>query len=428
MPEPWNSATVLPPPVTMFLCVTKFGKYIVCVHKKYIPIIRRYLSTFLINFSDLPALKNITNNIIKVLSKQSPLHKESAICSRFLYKYDKKFRNDIGYRNLRKVNTALKKYLALNLLKEIENFSSALPDAEDDDDLYLPSRQMLQYVLLRIMAFAKIMVRVSICSKQAAVFYLDRVKRGESHWMSLLPYALLSRLWSMSMVLLQHSTTWYTNLYPFLNKLQMKGLDFLPNNYALPQDLDQWLDLKHIDEFGRFEWAQKKDIDVDNTLNDDDNDLLDNILDYVNQNNENEIESDHEEEIKPILIKTEEVPLPVPNITQIDHGVALSRESFKLLLNTSKNGKEEQGPPPPPKREKQHSYKSVTNSTSLKKFIEVEEHFRNESDSKSLTSHLSLMQWHALKKSLLQLCDNPTNRKIDKKFNKIWKVKCLDYM
>uniref|UniRef100_A0A2H1V7Q4 SFRICE_004721 n=1 Tax=Spodoptera frugiperda TaxID=7108 RepID=A0A2H1V7Q4_SPOFR len=400
MPEPWNSATVLPPPVTMFLCVTKF---------------------------DLPALKNITNNIIKVLSKQSPLHKESAICSRFLYKYDKKFRNDIGYRNLRKVNTALKKYLALNLLKEIESFSSALPDAEDDD-LYLPSRQMLQYVLLRIMAFAKIMVRVSICSKQAAVFYLDRVKRGESHWMSLLPYALLSRLWSMSMVLLQHSTTWYTNLYPFLNKLQMKGLDFLPNNYALPQDLDQWLDLKHIDEFGRFEWAQKKDIDVDNTLNDEDNDLLDNILDYVNQNNENEIESDHDEEIKPILVKTEEVPLPVPNITQIDHGVALSRESFKLLLNTSKSGKEEQGPPPPPKREKQHSYKSVTNSTTLKKFIEVEENFRNESDSKSLTSHLSLMQWHALKKSLLQLCDNPTNRKIDKKFNKIWKVKCLDYM
>ncbi|KAF9794261.1 hypothetical protein SFRURICE_009638 [Spodoptera frugiperda] len=400
MPEPWNSATVLPPPVTMFLCVTKF---------------------------DLPALKNITNNIIKVLSKQSPLHKESAICSRFLYKYDKKFRNDIGYRNLRKVNTALKKYLALNLLKEIESFSSALPDAEDDD-LYLPSRQMLQYVLLRIMAFAKIMVRVSICSKQAAVFYLDRVKRGESHWMSLLPYALLSRLWSMSMVLLQHSTTWYTNLYPFLNKLQMKGLDFLPNNYALPQDLDQWLDLKHIDEFGRFEWAQKKDIDVDNTLNDDDNDLLDNILDYVNQNNESEIESDHDEEIKPILVKTEEVPLSVPSVTQIDHGVALSRESFKLLLNTSKSGKEEQGPPQPPKREKQHSYKSVTNSPSLKKFIEVEENFRNESDSKSLTSHLSLMQWHALKKTLLQLCDNPTNRKIDKKFNKIWKVKCLDYM
>ncbi|CAH1646745.1 unnamed protein product [Spodoptera littoralis] len=399
MPLPWNSATVLPPPVTMFLCVTKF---------------------------DLPALKQITNNIIKVLSKQSPLHKESAICSRFLYKYDKKFRNDIGYRNLRKVNTALRKYLALNLLKEIENFSSALPTAGDDDDLYLPSRQMLQYVLLRIMAFAKIMVRISTCSKQAAVFYLDRIKRAESHWMSLLPYALLSRLWSMSMVLLQHSTVWYSNLYPYLNKLQMKGLDFLPNNYELPEDLDQWLDLKHIDEFGKFDWAQKKDINIDNTLNDDDNDLLDNILDYVNQNDDNEIESQHEEEIKPISVKTEEAPIAVPNITEIDHGVALSRESFKLLLNTSKNGKQDQVPPP--KKERQHSYKTVTNSTSLKKFIEVEENFRNESDSKSLTSHLSLMQWHALKNTLLKLCDTPTNRKIDKKFHKIWKQKCLDYM
>ncbi|KAH9635545.1 hypothetical protein HF086_003159 [Spodoptera exigua] len=398
MPEPWNSATILPPPITMFLCVKKF---------------------------DVPALKQITNNIIKVLSKQSPLHKESAICSRFLYKYDKKFRNDIGYRNLRKVNTALKKYLALNLLKEIENFSSALPSA-GDDDVYLPSKQMLQYVLLRIMAFAKIMVRVSTCSKQAAVFYLDRVKRAESHWMSLLPYALLSRLWSMSMVLVQHSTTWYSNLYPYLNKLQMKGLDFLPNNYELPQDLDQWLDLKHIDEFGRFDWAQKKDIDIVKGLDDNENGLLDNILDYVNQNDENEIETDDNADTKPITVKTEEVPLATPNITQIDHGVALSRESFKLLLNSSKNSNENQAPPP--KKEKVHSYKTVTNSASLKKFIEVEENFRNESDSQSLTSHLSLMQWHALKNALLKLCDKLTNRKIDKKFHKIWKQKCLDCM
>ncbi|KAJ8730888.1 hypothetical protein PYW08_002301 [Mythimna loreyi] len=403
MLEPWNSATLLPPPVNLFLCVTKF---------------------------DVSALKHVFNNIIKVLSKQSPLHKESAICSRFLYKYDKKFRNDIGYRNFRKVNTALKKYLALNLMKDIENFLFALPS--EGDDLYLPTRQMLEFVLLRIMTFSKIMLRVCVCSKQAAVFYLDRIKRGESHWMSLLPYALLSRLWSMSMVLLQHTTTWYSNLYPYLNKLQVKGVHFLPENYNLPEDLEQWLDLKNIDEFGRFEWAQKKLVDIDDTLIDgDDNDLFDNILGYVNQNNEDQAESDHEEDIKslPLLEKNQENPLPVPTVTKIDHGVVLSRESFKTLLNSNKSFVKDKIPPPaPPVKVIEHSYEKITNSSSLRKFIEMEEKFRNECDSKSLTSHMSLMQWHALKNALLKLCDKVTNRKIDKKFHKIWKQKCLDYM
>lgn len=362
-----------------------------------------------------------------MLSKQSPLHKESAICSRFLYKYDKKFRNDIGYRNLRKVNTALKKYLALNLLKDIEHFLSCLP-SDNDDGLYLPTRQMMEYVILRIMAFSKIMLRICVCSKQAAVFYLDRIKRGESHWMSLLPYALLSRLWSMSMILLQHSTTWYSNLYPYLNKLELKGLKFLPDTYKLPEDMEQWLDLKNVDNFGRFDWAQKKNIDIDSALiDDDDNDLFENILGYVNQINKETDEEEHEEEIKPQFDRSKEEQLILPSITQIDHGVVLSRESFKVLLSSSKKITKESNTPTPENVD-DHSYETITNSSSLKKFIDREETFRNESDSKSLTSHLSLMQWHALKNASLKLCDNLTNRKIDKKFQKIWKQKCLDYM
>lgn len=362
-----------------------------------------------------------------MLSKQSPLHKEGAICSRLLYKYDKKFQNDIGYRNLRKVNTALKKYLSLNLLKDIENFIAALP-SENDDDLYLPTRQMLEYIMLRIIAFAEIMVRICVCSKQAAIFYLDRVKRGESHWMSLLPYALLSRIWSMSMVLVQHSTIWYSNLYIYLDKLQLKGLPFLPDSYELPEDLEQWLDLKNIDNFGRFDWAQRKNIDVDNSLiEDDDNDLLDNILDYVNKMSKDETVSDEEDKIQPLLV----IPVPsmdqiqVTSSTNVDHGVALSRESFKVLLQSNK-----EGPPTPPPQEKyvEHTYKKITSTDALKAFINREEDFRNQSNRRSLTKHLSLMQWHSLKNSLLQLCDTDSKRKLNKTFYKLWKEKCLDYL
>lgn len=425
-------------------------------------------TNYLLHFTDIPALKHVCNNIIKVLSKQSPLHKESALCSRFLYKYDQKFRNDIGYRNLKKVHTALKKYLALNLLKDIESFLLALP-SETDDEKYLPTRQMLEYVMLRIITFSMIMLRICVCSKQAAILYLNRVKRSESHWMSLLPYALMSRLWSMTMVLVQHSTSWYSNLYPYLNKLELKGLPFLPDHYELTKDLEAWLDLKNVDNFGRFEWEQRKIfVEAKSLLDDDDeNDLFDNILNFVNQTNVDATGEELEEEVKSVDASQDLLSHTESSVVKVDQGELLSRENYKTdrgtvvsrerfntdygqslsrdsvkyLLNTQKNNskvnnqdtgdkykplKQNKGQPKTVE-DNEHSYKKVTNATSLQEFIDNEETYRNKNDSRSLTDHLSLMQWHALKNASLKLCDALTNRKIERKFQKIWQQKCLDY-
>ncbi|XP_047990149.1 uncharacterized protein LOC125229371 [Leguminivora glycinivorella] len=227
MLEPWNDASLLPPPVHTFLSSRKVG---------------------------IQDLKTTSRNMIKVLSNQSPLHKESAILSRFAYKYDKKFRNDIGYRHFKKVNVALRRYLGLNVLKDIENFSDTLP-ADDED--YLPTKQMLQYIMIRLITFAKIMVRVCVCSKQASIFYLDRIKCGEGHWMSLMPYAALSRVWSLCTVLLRSACTWYARLRPWLDKLQLKGVHFLPDHYNLPADLEDWLDLKTLTPLEDLNGPQK---------------------------------------------------------------------------------------------------------------------------------------------------------------------------
>ncbi|XP_075974206.1 uncharacterized protein LOC142975316 [Anticarsia gemmatalis] len=461
MLKPWNSSTILPPPVNMFLCATKI---------------------------DIPLLKHVCNNIFKVLSKQSPLHKESALCSRFLYKYDRKFRNDIGYRNFKKVHTALKKYLTLNFLKDVENFLLALP-SETEDEKYLPTRQMLEYVLLRMITFSMIMLRICVCSKQASIFYLNRIKRGESHWMSLLPYGLLSRLWSMTSVLVQHSTTWYSNLYPYLSKLELKGLPFLPDNYELPVDLGEWLDLKNIDNFGRFDWDQKHLTDTENgLLDDDENDLLDNILSFVNETNKSDSDEELDEQKSnsnvPVVSVPETITLDIGKklsresfkmeqgevisrkALEIDQGQAISRESFnkdkgemlsrdsfKVLMNTQSkevqvNQQNIAKKPNDVKKEKkaakkaakqaaektktvteinEHSHTKVTNTDSLREFINKEEGYRNDGDNRALTEHLSLMQWHALKNILLKLCNVITNKKVDKKFQKIWKEKCLDY-
>ncbi|XP_049867882.1 uncharacterized protein LOC126368055 [Pectinophora gossypiella] len=385
MLEPWNDASILPPPIHTSKCNSDV---------------------------DVRQLSHTCKNIIKVLSKQSPLHREAAICSRFLYKFDKKFRNDIGYRNFKKVNTALRKYLGLNILKDIESFHSVLPT---DDDQYLPTRQMLEYVLVRLLSFSKIMERICVCSKVAAVFYLDRVKRGESHWMSLMPFALLSRVWSMSTVLLQHSCNWYTNLQSFLDKLKLKGLNFLPADYMLPNNIEEWLDMKNLDNVGRFQWSQKKDIEIDQSLvEDEEGDTFDNILDFVNQINENILE---EEEPMTISVpdKTKDAKTLQVTNTAVDFGEKISRDIFKNFFK-------------PIEEKIIHTAERVTNKDSLNKFMLKEEKFRNENSNQSLTKHLSFMQWQALRSSLLALQESlSNNRKIEKRFKKIWQEKCLDY-
>lgn len=361
------------------------------------------------------------------MSKQSPLHKESAILSRFLYKYDKKFRSDIGYRYFKKVNSALRKYLTLSLMKDTQNFIDMLPDAGEME--YIPTRQMLQYILVRLMSFSKIMFRIALCSKQAAIFYLDRIKRGESHWMCLMPYALLSRIWSMALVLLQHSCNWYRQLYPFLNKLILKGLNFLPDNYNLPLDLEEWVDMKHLNDMQRFEWSQKLMVNFDSLMEEDnEGDLCENILKYVDSINNNK-KNIKEEPIVEMAFPT----FDISNVKskksyiniQTDFGEAVSRESFKLL---SKDLPPILTNPSVGKVRENHLIKNVSDRDSLKEFISNEESLRNNSDNKSLTSHLSFMQWQALKNNLLKLDSALINRrKFERKFQKIWEEKCSGY-
>ncbi|CAH2234398.1 jg21202 [Pararge aegeria aegeria] len=396
MLEPWNDKSVLPPPINTSPCQ--------------------------INFS-IKELKSGCNTIIRVLSKQSPLHKESAIFSRFLYKFDKKFRNDIGYRNFKKVYTALRKYLSLTLLKDVQNFIDVLP-ANNEVKPYLPTRQMLQYILVKIVTFSKLMYRITVCSKQAAIFYLNRIKLGESHWMCLMPYALLCRIWSMVLVLLQHSCNWYNQLYPFLKHLPYKGLDFLPKEYQLPVDLEEWINLKNINQAGRLEWSQKLNVNVESVImvEDEEGDVSENLLKYVNNINKNK-DSDDETEIQIVLPK-QDVQSEIVSNEKYDEGVAISRETFKTMMNLPSTVTN----PAVSKIKENHAIENVTNRDSLLKFIENEEEFRNKSNDISLTGHLSFMQWQALKMTLLKLDGSLDTRKLEKKFKRIWQAKCLDYV
>lgn len=322
------------------------------------------------------------------------------------------------------MNSALRKYLRLTLIKDVQNFVNVLPD-KTEAVVHVPTKQMLEYVLLRIMAFSKLMFRITTGSKRAAVFYLDRIKRGESHWMCLMPYALLSRVWSMSLVLLQHSCNWYNQLFPILDQLEYKGLKFLPENYVLPSNLENWIDMKNLNNVGRFEWSQKFDTNFASLMDEDEDKLSENILKFVDKINDKNT-GDLEQETQLLLPKTDPYVNTITKLQNDDQGEAISRDSFKKFM---KNLPPVLVNPSVEKVRKEHSIENISDGDSLNEFVCNEETYRNNSDEKSLTSHLSFMQWQALKNILEKLdCALMNKKKLQIKIKKIWKERCLEYI
>ncbi|XP_076765962.1 uncharacterized protein LOC143432884 [Xylocopa sonorina] len=186
------------------------------------------------------------DKVIKDLNSQELLHKEAAILSRLIYRMKKKFRNDKGVKSMSKLNAALLKYLSLSLQKEYKT----LRDYVEADGTYiiLPSRQMVEYVLIKTQGFAKLMLRVEEVSKYAAHFLKCRINLGHAWSIAIIAYAVVSRIWILSRYLVKNSCTWYNCLYQYLNSFEVSGSSWLPPNYELTNDLKSWLSVSWINE------------------------------------------------------------------------------------------------------------------------------------------------------------------------------------
>lgn len=188
----------------------------------------------------------VLNRIIKDLTSQELLHKEAAILSRLLYRMKTKFRNDKGIKSMSKVNKALLKYLSLSLEKEYEKLKNNVEINEKY--VILPSKQMVEYVLIRTQSFTKIMLRVEEISKYTAHFLKCRINLGHAWSIALVAYAVISRIWILSRYLIKKACIWYNDLYHYLNLLKVVGVHWLTQKYELTNDLKSWLSIPWVDE------------------------------------------------------------------------------------------------------------------------------------------------------------------------------------
>lgn len=105
-----------------------------------------------------------------------------------------KFRHDKGLKNMEKVNRALCNYFHLSLDKEYNKLKDSII-IDDFNLITLPTRQMLQYVLVKTQGFAKLMCRIQETAFCAGEFFRARVIIGQAWTFSMIAWSTMARIW-----------------------------------------------------------------------------------------------------------------------------------------------------------------------------------------------------------------------------------------
>ncbi|XP_063222345.1 uncharacterized protein LOC134530942 isoform X1 [Bacillus rossius redtenbacheri] len=177
-----------------------------------------------------------------VLTDLNGLHYEGAVLSRMIYIYKCKFRNEKSFRAIEKVNRSLRRYSGLDLAGAFSGFTPGDPDWAETHG-YLPSRQMLQFVLVRTQGFARLLRHMADVCEEAARGVAPKLATGHFLGASLLFYAVVSRIWAYARYLVFSACEWFNKLKQFLDVLEPNPTPWLPEGHSFPSDLADWLNI-----------------------------------------------------------------------------------------------------------------------------------------------------------------------------------------
>lgn len=168
---------------------------------------------------------------------------ELAVLSQFLYKNNNRFRNDKCQRFLKMIQKCAARLLdELSLDKEINKFHRFFPipsDIKNNDKLYLPTRQMLEFVLVRLYGGANLLWKLIVYCQNAGELCLQRIKLGHFWNIGLNNLSCVSRLWILwisMLVLFEKIYAYLLLVLPLLPVSQAKWLA-IDCNYKFPTNI-----------------------------------------------------------------------------------------------------------------------------------------------------------------------------------------------
>lgn len=163
---------------------------------------------------------------------------ELALVDEFMYKSQHRFRNDRGHRDTKRVLMCIRRALALKVDQLCRNFAQGMPlclDVKRDRPrLFGPSREMLEFLLLRLWGFRALVERAQILAGLCGHKQLARIRLGHFWNVALQKLSSVARLWSNLTTILPQVADVYRALFELLEILPSSGIAFLAPGTKLP--------------------------------------------------------------------------------------------------------------------------------------------------------------------------------------------------
>lgn len=193
-------------------------------------------------FPDIEKFHSLCEDMMNLFTRYPQLYSDSLLLSRIIYRMKQKFRTSKDFKALEKLSKCLHRYFSLNLSFDLQSLKELLPD-NYSDQLYLPSRNLVEYVLVRLQGVSKLMEYIIETSTDIAHMLTIRIYTGHFWKIGFIVFSIVSRIYVLSRYTLKAICNFYSQLLPISKQLKTVGKVWLPKNYVFPQNLEEWLDI-----------------------------------------------------------------------------------------------------------------------------------------------------------------------------------------
>lgn len=165
------------------------------------------------------------------------LQREAAMASRLIARRAHSFRVQPSFAYFRKMNVALCRLQEVSVRNEIDSMKDAIKSSCQIDDAYhLPTAANFRYFLIRLQSYAKLLVRIVMCAKEAHRLYLEILHRSAFVETLTMFMAVTAQIWKECVTICPS----IAQLYDAFSEFYAKYFD-ANEHERLPSRLSEWL-------------------------------------------------------------------------------------------------------------------------------------------------------------------------------------------
>ncbi|KAL1464992.1 hypothetical protein WDU94_004590 [Cyamophila willieti] len=157
-----------------------------------------------------------------------------ALCSRLIYKSKLKFRTTKWLQLIEKINQSLLKLLHMNLLLSLKK----IIELSSSTDHTLPVQSMLEWLLIKLQGFARLLTRLVITSHRVGVMFHQCLAIGHNWHIIVVLMSFSSQIWTNCQLLLHHTFNTYRVVQQTIQSLPVQKRW---SSSQLPEDLALWI-------------------------------------------------------------------------------------------------------------------------------------------------------------------------------------------